>query len=56
MNDRSKTSSQEPESWLARLLRRMREWRIHQQVVRGMAYGVGSGAVSLLLLWVQARY
>ncbi|MGV9237819.1 hypothetical protein [Streptomyces nigra] len=40
----------------ARWRRRMREWRLHQQLARGMAYGVGSGAVSLLLLWVQSRY
>jgi hypothetical protein len=34
----------------------MREWQIKQHVARGLAYGVGSGAVSLLVLWVQNRY
>jgi hypothetical protein len=24
--------------------------------LRGMAYGVGSGAVSLIVMWVEARY
>lgn len=46
----------EPESRLARFRRRMREWQIRQQVARGLAYGVGSGAVSLLVVWVQTRY
>ncbi|MFE0453119.1 hypothetical protein ACFW2D_17900 [Streptomyces sp. NPDC058914] len=44
----------EPESRLVRLRRRLWEWRVHQHLVRGMAYGVGSGAVSLLLLWAQS--
>ncbi|MGW3984760.1 hypothetical protein [Streptomyces mirabilis] len=61
MSDGSKTNStdntgSEPEGRMARLWRRLREWRLHQHVARGMAYGVGSGAVSLLLLWVQTRY
>ncbi|MBB6081624.1 hypothetical protein [Streptomyces paradoxus] len=46
----------EPEGRIARRRRRLWEWRIHQHAARGMAYGVGSGAVSLLLLWVQSRY
>jgi hypothetical protein len=44
------------ESRVERLRRRMREWQIKQQVARGLAYGIGSGAVSLIVLWVQARY
>jgi hypothetical protein len=39
----------------ARLWRRLRTWQLQQQLARGLAYGVGSGAVSLLLLWVQSR-
>ncbi|WP_192342373.1 hypothetical protein [Streptomyces sp. VITNK9] len=35
---------------------RLREWHIHQYAARGLAYDVGSGAVSLFVLWVQARY
>ncbi|MFJ8551248.1 hypothetical protein [Streptomyces sp. NPDC093676] len=60
MDDGSKTnttgsSAEEPESWWVRLLRRLREWRLHQYAARGMAYGLGSGAVSLLILWIQSR-
>lgn len=46
---------EEPESRTARFRRRMREWQIKQHVARGLAYGVGSGAVSLLVLWAQTR-
>lgn len=61
MDDGSKTretgsTPEEPEGLKARVRRRMREWQIRQQVARGLAYGVGSGAVSLLLLWAQSRY
>jgi len=68
MSDGSKTNDtgntpDEPESRTARLRRRMRdwqrrmeEWQIRQQVARGLAYGVGSGAVSLLVVWAQTRY
>ncbi|GGU12881.1 hypothetical protein [Streptomyces lateritius] len=61
MSDGSKTKDtgntpDKPESRTARLRRRIREWQIRQHVVRGMAYGVGSGAVSLIVLWVQTRH
>ncbi|MBK3645697.1 hypothetical protein [Streptomyces sp. MBT33] len=46
----------EPEGRLVRIRRRFTEWRIHQHVARGMAYGVGSSAVSVLVFWVQTRY
>ncbi|MET9445004.1 hypothetical protein [Streptomyces sp. NPDC006610] len=39
-----------------RLRRRLIEWSIHQHLMRGLAYGVGSGAVSLLILWIQNRH
>jgi hypothetical protein len=45
-----------PESRTERFRRRMREWQIRQQVARGLAYGVGSGAVSLIVVWAQTRY
>ncbi|MCX4462448.1 hypothetical protein OOK58_59250 [Streptomyces sp. NBC_01728] len=45
-----------PEGRREQLRRRLREWRLHQHVARGMAYGVGSGAVSLIIVWVQTRY
>jgi hypothetical protein len=41
---------------MARFRRRMAKWQIKQYVARGMAYGVGSGAVSLLVGWIQTRY
>ncbi|MFE2644631.1 hypothetical protein ACFXDO_19000 [Streptomyces nigra] len=57
MDDRSKDIRKKgQESRAARWLRRLRGWRLHQQLARGMAYSVGSSAVSLLLLWVQSRY
>lgn len=61
MSDGSETNSSnrdgdEPEGRTARFRRRIREWQIRQHVARGLAYGVGSGAVSLLVMWVQTRY
>lgn len=57
MDDRSKDSHKKGlERRAARWLRRLRRWRLHQQLARGMAYSAGSGAVTLLLLWVQSRY
>lgn len=64
MSDGSKTNEAEntgdkqevKEGRIERFRRRMREWQIKQHVARGVAYGVGSGAVSLLVLWVQTRY
>lgn len=51
--------------WM-RALRRLRGWAARKtapygrdakrQFIRGASYGLGSGAVSLLILWVQARY
>ncbi|MFF4306034.1 hypothetical protein [Streptomyces sp. NPDC001601] len=35
---------------------RIRSWQLHQHLARGAAYGAGSGAVSLLLVWLQSRY
>lgn len=50
------------DSRLRRIVRHLREWRarhgrtVRDQMIRGAAYGVGSGAVSLLVLWVQTRH
>ncbi|WP_032761183.1 hypothetical protein [Streptomyces alboviridis] len=54
-NDSSNTPDQ-PETRMQRFRRRMREWQIRQHLARGLAYGVGSGAVSLIVLGVRARY
>lgn len=50
--------------WMRRL-RRLREWAaakaaqhgrdVKGQMIRGVSYGVGSGAVSLLVLWYEHR-
>jgi hypothetical protein len=50
---------------LLRVLRRLRTWAASkaaqygrdakQQVIRGASYGVGSGAVSLLVVWWEHR-
>lgn len=47
--------------WMARAVRYLREWparhgrTVHNQMIRGVSYGVGSGAVSLLVIWFQSR-
>ncbi|MET9987138.1 hypothetical protein [Streptomyces rochei] len=53
MSDGSKTND-EPEGRMARLRRRLSEWQIQQQVARGLAYGVSSNAVSLIVLWAKS--
>lgn len=46
---------------LPRAVRYLREWprrhgrTVHDQVLRGVSYGVGSGAVSLLVIWYETR-
>ncbi|GAA3591337.1 hypothetical protein [Streptomyces osmaniensis] len=46
---------------LPRVVRHLREWRarhariVYGQVLRGVSYGVGSGAVSLLVIWYETR-
>ncbi|RSO07308.1 hypothetical protein DMH18_25565 [Streptomyces sp. WAC 06783] len=47
---------EQPEGRLVRLYRRLLVWHIHQHLARGMAYGAGSGVVSLFLLWARSRY
>ncbi|MEV6179900.1 hypothetical protein [Streptomyces sp. NPDC052015] len=55
MEDCHTRDTGKPQEGLERIRRRITRWRIHEHLARGMAYGVGSGAVSLLLLWVQTR-
>lgn len=59
-----KQGNKEPgpvDRWLARVARYLREWprrharTVHDQILNGVAYGVGSGAVSLLVLWYETR-
>jgi len=48
--------------WLRRIGRHLREWRQRQgrivsdQVLRGASYSLGSGAVSLIILWFETRH
>lgn len=50
------------ERWLRRIARDLREQFARQgrityrQMLRGAAYRLGSGAVSLLILWFEARH
>jgi len=50
------------DSRLRRVARYLREWResqgrtVRDQMIRGVSYGVGSGAVSLLVVWFEARH
>jgi hypothetical protein len=59
-NDTSKTDTEDnddqPADSSTQTPQRTSGWQIRQHVARGVAYGVGSGAVSLLVLWVQTRY
>lgn len=48
-----------PGPWVVRYLRKWvaRHGRtVQDQTVRGASYGVGSGAVSLLGVWIQSRH
>jgi hypothetical protein len=42
--------------------RYLRQWSachgrtVHDQMIRGVSYGVGSGAISLLVIWIEARH
>jgi hypothetical protein len=44
-----------------RIRRHLRKWAsrnrqtVHDQILRGVSYGIGSGAVSLLVLWYETR-
>jgi hypothetical protein len=47
--------------WLRRIWRHLREWTqdrgriVSDQMLRGASYSLGSGAVSILILWMEAR-
>ncbi|MEU5256282.1 hypothetical protein [Streptomyces longwoodensis] len=49
------------DSHMARAVRYLREWparhgrTVHNQVIRGASYKLGSGAVTLIILWIEAR-
>ncbi|MEU5256299.1 hypothetical protein [Streptomyces longwoodensis] len=46
---------------MRRTVRYLREWparhgrTVHNQVIRGASYKLGSGAVTLIILWLEAR-
>ena len=48
--------------WMARAVRYLREWlrrhgrTVHNQIIRGASYSLGSGAVSLIILWFETRH
>lgn len=50
------------DSFPARALRYLREWparhgrTVHQQMIRGASYSLGSGAVSIVIMWWQHRH
>lgn len=47
---------------IARMRSYLREWpnrharRVHDQMISGASYAVGSGAVSVIILWIQSRH
>lgn len=47
--------------WMVRVARYLREWpvrhgrTVHKQMIRGASYSLGSGAVSLIIIWFEAR-
>jgi hypothetical protein len=61
MSERNKDSLPR-DRWPGRWLRHLREWRarngrtIHDQMLGGLSYGIGSGAVSLLVIWYETRH
>jgi hypothetical protein len=54
------TNKEEPpaDRWLPRTAAYLRGHRraVHDHVLRGVSYGVGSGAVSLIIMWWQSRH
>lgn len=48
--------------WMARAIRYLRQWprrhgrTVHEQMIRGASYSLGSGAVSLLVIWFETRH
>ncbi|MGI3226838.1 hypothetical protein ACRJ4B_26490 [Streptomyces sp. GTA36] len=49
------------DSWPRRIARYLRQWQQRQgrivsgQMLRGASYSVGSGAVSLIIIWFETR-
>lgn len=58
---KSNNESPSGDSWPRRIARYLREWPghsgriVHDELLRGMSYKVGSGAVSLIVIWMQTR-
>jgi hypothetical protein len=50
------TPEPQPEPRWVQIRQRIVTWRLHQHFARGMASTLGSGAVSLVLLWLHSRY
>ncbi|SEE37302.1 hypothetical protein [Streptomyces sp. KS_5] len=50
------TPEPQPQPWWARIHQRLMAWRLHQHFARGMASALGSGAVSVIILWYRSRY
>ncbi|MER6562751.1 hypothetical protein ABT300_34475 [Streptomyces sp. NPDC001027] len=50
------TPGPQPEPWWGRIRRRIITWRLHQYFAQSAASALGSGAVSLILLWFRSRY
>ncbi|MGW6569702.1 hypothetical protein [Streptomyces sp. NPDC054975] len=50
------------DNWVARRARSLRKClhlrghRVHHQFILGASYSLGSGAVSLIILWMQSRF
>jgi hypothetical protein len=48
--------------WVDRAVRYLREWprrhgrTVHNQMIRGASYSLGSGAVSLIIIWFETRH
>ncbi|GAA5708179.1 hypothetical protein Save01_09058 [Streptomyces avermitilis] len=60
MNSRDK-HPRPVDRWLSSIHIRLRKWRgsgghsVHHHFLQGMAYKLGSGAVTLLILWWETR-
>jgi hypothetical protein len=55
---KSSNGGSRPTSRRHRVTRRLTRHgrQLHRHALQGLGYGLGSGAVSLLLLWIQNRH
>jgi hypothetical protein len=59
---KSNKNGQGVDTGVSRVARYLREWHarhsqtVHSQIIRGASYSLGSGAVSLIIIWFENRF